>query len=148
MSVLTESHTFVVLLADTSLGNLQAWTGNTTSGNCSHLPYTDGWILEGWGSTTRQVVAAINVPDISLFGVYEIVNTGSEYTLKWNGTQFFTTGTNTVGYPNTNAHLGVCSFGTWQGKIAGMYQMSAKLGSTERTALINYINSRFGLSSS
>lgn len=144
-SALTAAHFFIVLKVDNDPpATAQVPWKFGTSGSTDHFPFTDSNIYCGAFSTTRQ---SVGDPAASLasWRVYEIVSTSSEYTALLDGTQLFTTGTNTVGI------LATCTFGSnlgvnpWDGQVAGLYIFSAKL-TTDRADMVTYLNSRFGLS--
>lgn len=153
----TAGHTFFVVKVTSdpaaSAATSGAWdnTSITDAGTRNtHYPFTDGVIYETWGTSVRKTVGD---PAAALTGwrVYEVITTSSEYTVKVDGTQIFTTGTNTVGFKGTAGWVGASrdsgSF-AMDGYIAGIYHADAKLSAGDRSDLIDYINDRFALSSS
>lgn len=153
LSGLTAVHLYAVLrgTADpsTTAGGEGGWHDTCGSGQISHIPYTDSNIYEGFGSTTRRTVGDPASSLAAWYG-YEIISTGSEYTVLRSGSSLFTSGTNTVGWNSMPRRLGTGNNGSawwsWSGKIAGVYIFSAKITGTDRSNLISYINSTFGLS--
>lgn len=148
-SALTAVHMFIIVKLDADPPPTEDTTGlwGTGAATRTHFPFTDSNIYEGFGSTTRQTVGN-PAAALTSWRVYEIISTSSEYTVLLDGTQLFTTGTNTVGW-GADRWLGR-SHGTrvtLKGWVAGAYLASAKL-TTDRAALITYINDRFALSSS
>jgi len=126
------------------------------SGSNSHYPYTDGTIYDGFGSATRSTVGD-PTPSLAAWRVYEVVSTGTgpsgNFIARLDGTQIFHSATgNTVGWGGGTKHIGASNYDSlaagWSGQIAGMYFYSAELSAGNRTLQINYINTRFGLSSS
>jgi hypothetical protein len=111
----------------------------------SVYPFTDGVIYEAALSTTRKTLGN-PVKRLNHWRVYEIVSTATEYTAFINRTQLFTTGTNAVGL-RSGPFLGVNqAFNDCRnGRFAGMYLASAKLGSTDVDDLHDYIITRFDL---
>lgn len=88
---------------------------------------------------------------LAAWRVIEIVSTSSEWNFKLDGTQIGST-TASFGHQSSGfIRLGRSSpfESNWlDGDLAGLYLMSAKLSAGNRTAMINYLNSRFGLSAS
>lgn len=150
-SALTAAHIFIVIKLENDPPTTDFETGIWafgSSGLGAHYPFSDGKIYDDFGSTTRK---AINDPGIALdtWRVYEVISTSSEWTALIDGSQIHTTGTNTVGWPSSGqTALGINRDETvgFQGWIAGAYMFSAKKTGSDRTTLITYINSRFGLS--
>jgi hypothetical protein len=152
-SALTAGHIFLIVKAVNDPGiasRNQLWNiGTGALGSPDAYPFTDSKVYMGAGSTTRRTCTN---PTLSLaaWRLLEIVTTSTEYTVRLDGTEtLFTSGTNTVGF-NISMRVGADGTGlAWfVGQYAGMYIFSAKLSSGDRTTLINYINSRFGLSAS
>lgn len=72
----------------------------TDSGNANHTPFTDGKIYNGDLSSARKTMTD---PATSLAQYNILGNTSASADFKYyiNGVQFFTTGTNTVGFSTT-----------------------------------------------
>lgn len=150
-SALTAVHCFIVRLipADPPLTSQIAWAfGSDTVPDA--VPFTDSNIYAGPFSTVRKTIGN---PAISLaaWRVYEIVSVSGEFTWRIDGATtgagvFFTTGTNTVGIV-TSCVIGadVNNANQCNEDIAGIYIFSAKL-TTDRAAVVTYLNTRFGLS--
>ena len=96
-------------------------------------------------------LAAWLVYEVSLIASSALAVADGEYSIKINGTQIYSGSIVGMGFSATPL-LGRTndSGNQWlfKGRIAGMYLFSAKLGTTDRTNLIGYINTRFGLSAS
>jgi hypothetical protein len=116
LASLTAAHAFLVVYKDADPGNGGAWWETGDAGaSSSATPFTDGTIYDNFGTTVRKTVGnpatALNAPHI-----YEVITASGEWTAKLNGTQLFTTGTNTVGWDaaptlgsaatSTDAYLG------------------------------------------
>lgn len=154
-------HTFLVVKIDNDPPvNSQAsglWDNSTiVDGGTrnTHYPFPDdNNIYETWGRSAASGRVTVGNPAASLasWRVYEVVSVAGEYTVKVDGTQIVTTGTNTPGWKATAGKLGA-SFdketASLSGHVAGMYHANAKLSAGDRTNLIDYINDRFALSSS
>jgi hypothetical protein len=96
--------------------------------------------------TGRNTGSASGV-ELTNWYLYNAISTATEWTNLINGTQFSTTGSNTVGFTSTpwfgaNANLATAAF---QGKIAALYIFNVKLSATERTTMKSYIAERFAL---
>src|ERR1051326_1661343 len=147
MSGLTAVHAFMVVLAAADPAGDLAQTGLWNVGNdanSEHIPYVNGLLYSDAFSTTRHDGMGHTLNLASTYRLLEWVSTSSEWTLKINGTEtVLTTGTNTVGCPSSPTLL-TASGASSRHKLAFLYISSAKLGSTDRTAIIDYINNRFG----
>lgn len=146
-SALTAAHVFFVAKGFTDSQPGSPW-GFGTAANAEHFTFsTDSKIYSAIFSSTRHDCGN-PLPPISNWNCAEVVSTSSEWTYLLNGNQLFTTGTNTVASPSS------CSLGArdslgnlrWNGYYAGLYISSAKLSSANRTLMVNYLNSTFGLS--
>ena len=150
MTALTAAHAFIVVKCDSeAIGTADngLWRFGTAA-DSDHYPWSDNNIYDGTLSSTRKTVGSHAA--LTSWRVTEVVSISGEWTFKIDGTQLFTTGTNTVsGRSNpgllTTSVAGGGDF--FKGYFAGLYIFSAKL-TTDRTTLITYINDRFALSSS
>lgn len=152
MSALTESHFFLVIIidADPPASGFGGLHSNGTSGTTSHYCFTDDSIYEGWGTSAR-LTAGNPVPALTSWRVYEVISVSGTFTVKIDGTDLPNSprASNTVAFPNDATHLFGRDAGSnyTNGYVAGIYQFSAQLSAGDRTDLIDYINNRFGLSS-
>lgn len=108
------------------------------------VPFTDGIIYDGFGSTVRKTT--VN-PAVSMASpcIYSVISTGAEWTSSLNGTQIFTTGTNTVGW-NTATRIGSSVTNWFDGVMCEWIVYGAKLSSTDRASVIAYLKARYGIS--
>jgi hypothetical protein len=150
-SALTAGHVFLVVKggADPSAsGRGTPWRIGSDGTNPDLYTWTTGDVYMGAGSTVRKFIANPAAATTS-WRVLEVSSITNEFIVKLDGTQLGSTiNPNTVGF-TTQMQLGAGpSSATFFGQIAGLYIYSAKLSAGDRTTLINYINTRFGLSSS
>lgn len=143
-SALTAAHLFMVIKVVTEDTGGGVWQFGT-SGSTNHYAFTDGNVYDGSCSTTRRTVGDPAPTVLTNWVVVEVVSISGEWTYKLDGTQKFTTGTNTVGI-NTSCKIGVSHTLEKACDIAGVYLFSAKLGAPDRTSMVDYLNDRFGLS--
>lgn len=149
MSGLTAVHALMVVKAQqdpaTDLGQTGLWNVGT-DGNSEHIPYVNGLLYSDAFRTTRVDALSHTLNLASAYRLLEWVSTSSEWTLKINGTEtVHSTGTNTVGCPASPTLL-IASGASSRHKMAALYIFSAKLNSTDRTTMIDYINDRFSTS--
>ena len=149
-SALTAAHLFIVIKADADPPgtSIVPWKFGT-SASPDHYPFTDSKFYCGACSTSRRDCTN-PAAALTSWRVVEVISTATEYTVKLDGTQLFTSGTNTVGITNSCV-LGASSTtgnNPWAGEFAGIYLCSAKLSAGDRTDMIGYLNTRFALSSS
>lgn len=152
---LTAAHVFVVgkLIADPTTGTIYGfWRFGTGGAECA-VPFTDGIIYDDFGSSTRRTTSN-PTPSMTSPFLYEVVSTSSEWTNKLNGTQLFTTATNTVSWDLSGSSIGGSS-GTgylgltaWLGGDLGeVILYNGKLSTSDRSSLVSsYINGYWGTS--
>lgn len=151
-----ESHVFLVVRSAVDSGAINGLWDLSGCSNGSLYPYSDGNLYDSGMKGTRE---SIGSPGVTLIAwrVYEIAMkaslsggaTNGHWELKIDGTSKFST--NIVGAsPSAAPVLGRnVSSGYSNLRIAGFYIFSADLtGTGTRTDMIDYINTRFGLSSS
>jgi len=157
------AHVFIVVKADnyieSDINGVGLWKiSSAGAGTLYGYSGTSGSIYE----TALQSARLDNIPpgtSLANWVVYEVsiqassapATADGSYVLKINGTQIGSANIVGMGFSATPL-LGRTndSGNQWffKGRIAGMYLFSALLGSTDRTNLINYIDTRFGLSAS
>jgi len=86
--------------------------GTATFG--SHWTWTDGIIYDRFGTTLRKTCGSLS--DRNDARVASQVSATSVWTLWLNGAQFFTTGTNTVGW-SAVPKLGLAALRYWNGNL-------------------------------
>lgn len=139
LSALTASE-FFFLLVIPSTANVGWCNFNTYSTN-NH--YTLGGIIyDGIGSSARKTVGT---PATTLTNphIYNVINTSSEWTANIDGSQEFTTATNTVSFGSGPPRLGA-SYDTtlwdWTGSMVAVLLYDGKLSTDDRTAVYNYLD--------
>lgn len=147
MSALTAGEIFIIVaaLADPGASTVGAglWKFGT-SGSGELYPFNgDANIYEEFGSTTRSATGN-PTPALTSFRLYNVVTTSSELTTFIDGTQFFTTATNTVGF-STTPWLFQGANSSFSGDIAEAVICSAKISGSDKTNLKAYFASRYGL---
>jgi hypothetical protein len=115
--------------------------GSDASSN--HYPYTDGNNYDNGGSNARKSWAATGA-DSRVFHLGAWVNAAAEFTYYYNGTQKYTTGSNTPSLISTPtlAHAGVvyCSMA-----LCATFIFTRKLTSDERDTMKEYVRNVYGL---
>jgi hypothetical protein len=125
-----------------------ATSGSTyfsNAGFSTHYPFTDNNVYEGFGTDTRK---STGNPSVSLAGwhVYDAWSASGDWALQINGATHFSTGTNTVNFIATPLLGRSLSGGEhMDGWIAGMFYFDAKLSGGDRTSMLSYINSKWGV---
>lgn len=140
------SHAFVVLKLVVALP-VTVGTGLWklgSSGLASHFPYVDNTIYDDGGGTTRYTCGS---PVVSLANpvVYEVAN-GSTWTSRINGTQQFTSASNTVGLSAAPEIGSNTSFSTFcDGYWCEMMMFNRILTAPERQLVVGYLNGLYAL---
>lgn len=148
-SALTAGHVFIVVQipTDPPATNQTPWNIGTDGINADTYPFTNGSILSAIGTNTRKTVGN-PTPSLATWRVFEVVSISGTWTALLDGSQIFTTASNVVHW-NTNCILGAFdTVGTnpWDGDIAGIYIFSAQITGADRTNMVSYLNTRWGLS--
>jgi hypothetical protein len=152
-NALTAIHFFVVVQipTDPPATTQVPWRFGTDFTNPDTYPFTTGSILSGIGTSTRKTVGN-PTPSLAAWRVFEVVSKSGNWTAWLDGSQIFTTASNTVSVTSlcsigaNTTSLGVTGGNPWDGDIAGIYIFSAQITGTDRTAMVTYLNSRWGLS--
>jgi hypothetical protein len=138
-SAFTAGTAFVVVKIVTDPPTAEIRTGLWRFGagiTSHHYPYTDGTIYDAFGSTVRKTTGN-PTPALTNWHVYEVVSKTNEWTSRINGTQHFTTATNTVGWTTTPQLGGQSSVNLYcQGDIAEFLLYDNDIGSTARVFVI------------
>lgn len=113
-----------------------------TSANEVLVPYLDGNVYDDFGADARKTTGNPTASLASLF-LYNITSSSSEWTLRINGTQHYTTATNTVAFRaapmlgrSQSAHF-------YDGKFGAMIILNTSATADQRTAINAYLNTRY-----
>ncbi len=112
--------------------------------NASYIPYTDGTIYDGWGSTVRK--ATVNpTPSLASPFLYSVTSKAGGWTSRLNGVQIYTTATNTVGWVSTKKLWSGGGSSHLIGKIAEAIMFKAELSASDRALVVAYLKSRYAI---
>ena len=145
----TALETFIVMQLNAdppAAGGGGLWLVGVGSGGGDAIPFTTGKIYDGFGSSARKTT--VNpTPSMAAPCVYNVVSTSGEWTNFLNGTQLYTTATNTVGCRNAASQLGasLSLAGYMDGVICEWLTFAQKLGATEKVAVKAYLSGRYGI---
>jgi hypothetical protein len=141
----TAGEIFYVLkaVADPPLVGNQGFTlFGANTGNL--YPFSDSVIYDSFGSTVRHTTVD-PTPSLVVFHVYNTTSQANEWTSRINGTQIFTTGTNTVGWtPFPRIGQGGSNiFGNHD--YAEIVLYNRVLSTSERQQVEDYLMTKYGL---
>lgn len=144
----TAGHSFMVVKADNdppagnqSVHPMNQWGSDSQT---SHYPFTDGSIYDAFGTTARKTVGN-PATTLAQWNCYEALSKSGEWTAWLNGTQIFTTATNTVGF-GTAPRLCATGVGQFFGGTAEEFIFyGADIGSTTIAAVKNYLSTTYAL---
>lgn len=146
-SSLTEIQAFIVvrLVVDPPTDDVKTgfWDFSTAVSN-AHVPYSDGTIYDSFGSTSR--FGTVNpTPALTSWRMYSVTSKSGEWTSYLDGTQLYTTASNTVGI-TTSPKLGR-SLTTYylNGDIAFLAICSPVITGTNLSNMKTYIANKYGL---
>ncbi len=108
----------------------------------SHYPFDDGVIYDEFATTARKTTGN-PTPTLAAWRLYNVSSQANEWTSRIDGTQFFTTATNTVGWSTTPKIGGETFF--CDGDIAELLLYSAVLSASDRTAVKTYLAAKYNL---
>ena len=144
---LTAAETFIVLQRNTDPPPTIAEAGLWRIGNASArsvIPYTSGVIYDEFGTNLRKTSVNPSA-DMAAPCIYSVISTGSEWTNFLNGTQLYTTPTNTVGWASAPS-LGGSGLGNWMdGILCEWIVFTHKLSTESRTAVKAALSSRYAI---
>lgn len=115
-------------------------------GNPSRWPTTNGNILEGFGTSSFKTVNP--TPSLTSFRMYSARTAASSYKIHLDGTEIFTTGTNTVGFgSSTTKYIGASEdLGNHlKGDIAEIVICNQALSDSDREKLEGYFAHSYAL---
>ncbi len=108
----------------------------------SHYCFDDGFIYDEFATTARK--GTVNpTPSLAAWRLYNVSSQANEWTSRLDGTQIFTTATNTVGWSTTPKIGGETFF--CDGDIAELILYSTVLSTADRTAVKTYIAAKYNL---
>jgi hypothetical protein len=111
-----------------------------------HVPFNDGNIYDGFGSTVRKTVGNV-APSMANWHLWNVTTAPGEYTARVNGLQVFTTATNTVAF-HTACRLGRGVGSNSDGGMTCIWLFDNKLSTDDRRRMNLWLNfnQRLGLS--
>ena len=135
LSALTVAECFLVVKrADNANGNDGLWVMGS-SGQARYPFPADGGIYDDWGSTVRKTTGVPVKSPVTDYIVYNVVTKANEWTSRINGTQHFTTATNTVAFP-ASCELGRNAGGqVFTGTVADLMVINRELSAGERASV-------------
>ncbi len=149
ISALTEGEVFIVIKMEAdppSPANHGGLWKFGDSGDNVHFPFTDNNVYDDFGASARKSTGNPTL-SVASWRLYNVVTTSSEWTSFVDGTQHYTTGTNTVDF--TSAPVLGASFDSTTyyvvGQIAEFILFSAKLSAGDKTDLKAYFADRYAL---
>lgn len=146
----TEAELFVVLkaAADPASSNLKgSYAAFGTDFNITHYPFTDGTVYDDFGSNVRKNTGNPST-NLATFNLYNVTTKANSWVSRINGTQFYSTTTNTVawnsapqfgGNANTDGDAGL------DGDIVEVILFNRGLNSSERGNIRNYISDKYAV---
>jgi len=118
-----------------------------TSGQMTHVPYTDGVIYDDTGSTTRRNLGAAGTLTASA-QCLEVRSASAAWSAYLNGGSLGSSGSNTVGFsatPEIGGDFNVGGF--YDGSIAEIVLFDRILATNERGRLVQYLKARYLIAS-
>lgn len=148
LTTFTEGHIFIVVKVDAdppaSHNGPPVGAWSFVGGNQSFYPLDSGVIWDNWASTTRKIVGD-PTPSLTSWRLYEMLSKSANWTAWLDGTQIFTTGTNTVQF-GTGPKIGVNSaLSNLAGDIEEIIFYSRDINSTEIQTVKDYIADKYAL---
>jgi hypothetical protein len=119
-----------------------------TDGQASHFPWTDGIIYDAWGTSARKTVGN-PVKSLAEWGFYCVRSSAGAWNAHHDGTQLFTTATNTASFSNTpRMGYGLDGVGAlgdiWlAGRIAEAFVFDSALSDANKLAMEEYIAAKY-----
>lgn len=147
-AALTVCEVFVVVKrADNTNNHDFLWNFSAVLGNGgTRFPFPgDGGIYDDFGTTARKTTGVPTNSPVTDYIVYNVTTKSGGWTSRINGTQHFTTATNTVGF-NTTCQLGRVSAAEWfYGSVVDFIAYNRELSSTERALVARDLGRECGI---
>lgn len=159
MSAATAGTALYVMASDNDPGGADPGNGAVlhrwgSSASSDHEPYLDSNVYHGWGATTRKTVGN-PTPALTTPRQITITNASGAWAYKIDGTDIFTTGTNTVGFASalSDANSDLMSIGgstagaapVWfNGRIAEILVYDSALSGADLTNAQTYLKDKWG----
>jgi len=149
LNSLTAGEIFIILAIDVdppTAAKSALWRMGTTAG-ATHYPFEDANIYDEFGTNSRKDTTA-PAADLTAFHLYNVRSAADAWSSHINGTQHFATATNTVSFNATPkiGNAGSPAATTFlDGRIAEILLYSRVLETAERAAIMNYLDTRYGL---
>ncbi|MDQ3640479.1 MAG: hypothetical protein M3450_03125, partial [Actinomycetota bacterium] len=147
-SAFTEAEVFCVVkvVADPpgGVGNTSGLWRFGSSGSLTHYPWTNGNVYDDCASTTRRD-AGNPAPSLASWRTLNISSKAGEWIYRLDGTTLLTDATNTVGWSPAPL-LGTSDAANYwlDGDVAELIIFPRVLTTSERTAVQDYLNTRYG----
>jgi hypothetical protein len=148
-AVMSSGEAFFVAKVDNDPGGTSGplhwgW-GSDTAG--SHWPFAgDNQIYDTFGTTSRKTVGD-PTPALTTMRVYNVRSATNAWSAHLDGTQIFSTATNTTGWGTGTHNIGFNPTAQrLKGYIAEIILYSSVLSSGDRSIIHAYLNSKYGFS--
>lgn len=149
----TAAEVFIVLKAEADPASSTLKGAYSTFGsdaNVCHYPYTNGDIFDDFATTSRKNIPNASVPvSLASWNLYNVSSASGSWIARINGTQIYSTVTNTVGWVSTPIFGGsgaaAPSGAGFSGYIAEIMLFSKVLNATERLNVRAYVSNKYGV---
>lgn len=144
-SALTECEVFIVVKADGVATHDRLWNFQAVFGNGdTRYPFvTDGAIYDDFGTDARKSTGVPASSPVDDYIIYNVTTKANGWTSRINGTQHFTTATNTVGF-NATCQLGRASAAAWFfGNVGDFIAFDHELTAGERASFVADLTREF-----
>ena len=110
-----------------------------TAASSSHIPYSDGNIYDAFATNVRKDAISNPTPSMTAYHIYSVYSAPSDWAASLDGTQLFSTGSNSVALPA--APTFGRGIGTYiEGYVRAVLFFSAKTDSGQRSWLATMAN--------
>lgn len=152
MSGATSGSFYAVMLCDADPPGLDQNGGGvlsefTSSSGNSHHPFSDGNIYEAFGTSSRKTVGN-PTPSLTSARIYNTDSAASNFRARLDGTQIFSTTSNTVSFGTKTRSLGWSDGSTdtyYDGKVGEVLIYNSVLAQADREKVEGYLAHKFGL---
>lgn len=131
-------------VADPLTAGFNQWRFGSDGANADYHPWSDGVMYEGWGSTARKTPGNASTP-LNEWHLLHIVSKAGLWRMQLNFGEFYSTGTNTVGWttaPTLGKGLGALYY---DGYMADVFMFSTEKTVVERSGLIYRLTEEYGV---
>lgn len=111
----------------------------------THIPFSNSQVFDDFGSSSRKTTG-IDPGNHAAWHSYGVVSKANDWRAYFNGSQFYSTATNTIAWKATSTPLGCDLVAAWfLGQIAEVIVVAGEMSAANRAAVQSYAAERYAI---